>query len=98
MTERVPRNAYWFHDVLRVSEPIVIDGHRWRLVQYRKMGSGRRAEPRVYVDYDWQKPTDLLQRWHQACDWPGALPPGLRALHDACPWARPPHEDQENST
>ena len=103
MAEKIPRNAYWMHDVLRVSEPITIGRHAWRLVHYRKMGRGGRVEPTLYVDYDWQDLDDGLQRWRQACSWPGydvdaehrGLPQELRKLYDACPWAHPPREDPE---
>ena len=35
MAETKPLTAYWMHDVIRISEPLTIGKHAWRLVQYR---------------------------------------------------------------
>ena len=44
MARKIPLTSYWMHDVIRVSESLTIDEHAWRLVQYGRVGRGRRDE------------------------------------------------------
>lgn len=102
MTENVSLTAYWMHDILQISEPITIDRHAWRLVQYREVGGGGHGEtPTIVVDYEWREVDDVFVRWRQARKWPSydaddvehrGLPSSLRKLHEACPWAAPSRE------
>ena len=63
MAETKPLTAYWMHDVVRISEPLTIGRHAWRLVQYRgsesrytvdeTAGIGWVVEmPVTFVDYE----------------------------------------------
>ena len=68
MAETKPLTAYWMHDVIRISEPLTIGKHAWRLVQYRGLKSryvidkatriGWLVEmPAIFVDYEWRRRT-----------------------------------------
>ena len=46
-----PLTAYWMHDVIRISEPLTIGKHAWRLVQYRGLGEPLHCHRRG--DQDW---------------------------------------------
>ena len=53
MAETKPLTAYWMHDVIRISEPLTIGKHAWRLVRwampmlvtYRRTVAGARISP-----------------------------------------------------
>ena len=81
MAETKPLTAYWMHDVIRISEPLSIGKHAWRLVQYRgsesrytvdeTTGIGRHVEmPAIFVDYEWRRLDERFEDWRQARDWP----------------------------
>ena len=81
MAEPKPLTAYWMHDVIRISKPVTIGKHAWRLVQYRDTtsryvidettGLSRLAEtPAVFVDYEWRRFDERWEHWRQARDWP----------------------------
>ena len=81
MAETKPLTAYWMHDVIRISEPLTIGKHAWRLVQYRgsesrytvdeTTGIGRLVEmPAIFVDYEWRRLDERFEDWRQARDWP----------------------------
>ena len=81
MAEPKPLTAYWMHDVIRISEPMTIGKHAWRLVQYRDTtsryvtdettGIRRLVEtPVVFVGYEWRRLDERFEDWRQARDWP----------------------------
>ena len=76
MAETKPLTAYWMHDVIRISEPLTIGKHAWRLVQYRgsesrytvdeTTGIGRHVEmPAIFVDYEWRRLDERFEDWRQ---------------------------------
>ena len=82
MAETKPlTTAYWMHDVIRISEPLTIGKHAWRLVQYRGLENryvideatriGQVVEmPAIFVDYEWRRLDERFEDWRQARDWP----------------------------
>ena len=69
------------HDVIRISEPMTIGKHAWRLVQYRDTTSRYVTDetteirqlvetPAVFVGYQWRRLDGRFEDWRQARDWP----------------------------
>ena len=81
MAEPKPLTAYWMHDVIRISEPLTIGKHAWRLVQYRDTTSRYVADettgirhlvekPAIFVGYEWRRLDERFEYWRQAREWP----------------------------
>ena len=76
-------SAFWTEGVLRISEPVRIGKHEWRLVLYRGTSlhyigaegdaaapQGRWVErPRRFVGYEWRR-LPHPERWRRETEWP----------------------------
>lgn len=81
MPEPNDYTSYWMKAILRISEPMTIGKHEWRLVQYRDTstdyvtdeasGVGRFVDVRTtFVGYEWRRLGERYEYWRQARDWP----------------------------
>ena len=74
-------SAFWMKDIIRISDPMRIGKHEWRLVLYR--GTSRRYKldpdqgrgtwidrPCRFVDYEWRRYEPDPEHWRRAQDWP----------------------------
>ena len=74
-------SAFWMEDIVRISDPMRIGKHEWRLVLYRATSTryeldpeqGRRVRTerlRRFVDYEWRRCERDPEHWRRARDWP----------------------------
>ena len=97
------RGSFPALDVERVSEPMRIGKHEWRLVAYWRHGidfgdDGPVEVERRLVGYEWRPAGDTAfdPDWRRDTEWPrynpdngatAGLPASLRKLWGRCPWA-----------
>ena len=105
MAEPKPLTAYWMHEVIRISEPMTIGKHAWRLMQYRDTTSRYVTDetPAVFVGYEWRRLDETFEHWRQAqARIPGRLRAALlrhaESVHEGCSpfiraFAQPPTPD-----
>ena len=74
-------SAFSMEDIVRISDPMRIGQHEWRLVVYRGSTTQHEREaetdltvgtevPCHFVEYEWRRFAPYPEQWRKARDWP----------------------------